>query len=71
MKLSVTTKLFRTREDNSEISLIESMRKCKALGFDVLDISFTGNGKNKIHPLSGDNWEAWVDEIANEAQSWG
>lgn len=71
MKLSVTTNLFQMREDKSHISVIESMRRCKATGFDLLDISFSRSGGDKNHPLNSHNWEKWIDEVAEEAGKLG
>lgn len=70
MRLSTVTNIFMTREDGSEISVAESMKRCHALGFRVLDLSLNASEK-KEHPLNGPDWEKWIDGIANEKEKLG
>lgn len=71
MRLSTVTNLFNWDSSNNYIPVLESMRKCRRIGFRVLDITLSMAKDVKDHPLNGDDWEKWVYEVANEAQKLG
>lgn len=70
MRLSTVTNIFRIRDDGSVIPLEESLKRCYEIGFRVFDISLN-NSIDKDHPLSGSDWEKWIDNIANEKEKLG
>jgi len=71
MRLSTMTSLFRENREKIEYtSYIESMRRCKAAGFNVQDINMCAMLRNKTE-LNGENWKQVADDIKNEAEKLG
>lgn len=70
MRLSTSTNVFLHSIDGDFISIKESIRRCKAAGFNVLDAHFCQaiNGKTV---LAEENWEELIYEVRNEAEKIG
>jgi sugar phosphate isomerase/epimerase len=64
------TSFFGKRLDDAYTPIIESMKRCKAAGFQVLDVSYCHaiNGKTE---LATDDWEMHMNDIRNEAERLG
>lgn len=65
------TTAFHNRREGGYIPYPESVRRCKAAGFDVLDInmcSMSTPGKNE---LTGDDWEQRVEDILRAKEETG
>lgn len=65
------TTAFNKRRDGSLISYPESIRRCKAAGFDVLDLNMCSLSRNEGNELAGDDWERRVDAIIEERDRQG
>lgn len=71
MRLATMTSLFRENREKAEhTSYIESMHRCKAAGFDVLDFNMCAMTRKKTE-LNGDDWEKVANDIRNEAERIG
>ncbi|HLR51396.1 MAG TPA: sugar phosphate isomerase/epimerase family protein [Candidatus Avamphibacillus sp.] len=70
MRLSTSTNFFAHSIDREFISFKESIRRCKAAGFNVIDINFTSaiNGETV---LVKDNWVELIEDVRNEAEKIG
>jgi L-ribulose-5-phosphate 3-epimerase len=70
MRLSTSTNFFAYKGEGEYTSYIESMKRCKAAGFNVLDANFCSalNGKTD---LAKDNWQEIMTDIRNEAEKLG
>ncbi|MDF2661410.1 MAG: hypothetical protein K0Q94_4201 [Paenibacillus sp.] len=70
MRLSTSTSIFGHRLDGGYTPYKESLRRCKAVGFEVLDATFCQaiNGKTD---LVEDNWEELMHGLRNEAEKLG
>jgi sugar phosphate isomerase/epimerase len=62
---------FNHRRDGSQISYPESIRRCKAAGFDVLDLNMCSLDRNEGNELAGDDWEVRVERIIEERDRQG
>lgn len=72
IEISTMTTTFRVRrEDDTFISYPESIRRCKAAGFDVLDINMCSMSNAKTNELCGADWEQHVDAIIEERDRQG
>lgn len=72
IKISTMTTIFRDRrEDDRLISYPESIRRCKAVGFDVLDLNMCSMSNPKANELCGDDWEKHLDAIIEERDRQG
>jgi len=67
MRLSTSTNFFAHSIDREFISFKESIKRCKAVGFNVMDVNFC-QAINGETVLVEDNWEALIDELRNEAE---
>ena len=71
MRLGTMTSLFREqRETDTYTGYIESMRRCRAAGFEVLDFNLCALNRKKTE-LHGDDWRFHIDNIRNEAEKLG
>lgn len=71
MRVGTMTSLYRGRRESPDyIGYIESMRRCRAAGFKVLDINLCALSRRQT-PLHQDDWKQQVDEICNEAAKLG
>jgi len=72
IEISTMTTTFRVRRENSSfIPCTESVRRCKAAGFDVLDLNMSSMTSVTENELCGDDWENVVDEILAEKERQG
>lgn len=72
IEISTMTTTFRARrEDDTFISYPESVRRCKAAGFDVLDMNMCSMSNAETNELCGENWEQLVDEVIAERDRQG
>ena len=67
----MTTMFTTRREDGSLIPIPESVARCKAAGFDLLDLSMCFMNLERKHWLIGDDWEERTDRIIQAAQEHG
>lgn len=65
------TTAFNKRRDGSLISYPESIRRCKAAGFNVLDLNMCSLSRNEGNELAGADWERRVDAIIEERDRQG
>ncbi|TVY11425.1 sugar phosphate isomerase/epimerase family protein [Paenibacillus cremeus] len=70
MRLSTTTGTFSLRLDGGYTPYKESIRRCKAAGYDVLDINFCRALTGQTD-LVNDNWVQLVHELRDEAEKLG
>ena len=71
MRLATMTNLFRNQRGlDTHISYIESMRRCKAAGFDVLDLNMCAMTAGKT-AFNQDDWMAQADKVKEEAVKLG
>ncbi len=71
MRLGTMTTLFRDRREGPEhYGYIESIRRCRAAGFTVLDMNLCALSRRQT-TLHLDDWKQQVDEIRNEAEKQG
>ena len=71
MRLGTMTSLFREQRGKEEYTgYIESMRRCHAAGFRVLDLNLCALSRRQT-TLHNDDWKFQVDEICNEAAKLG
>lgn len=72
IKISTMTTTFRDRrEDGMFTSYPESIRRCRAAGFEVLDLNMCSMSKAETNELCGDDWERYVDDIIAERDRQG
>ena len=72
IKISTMTTTFRDhREDGMFTSYPESIRRCRAAGFEVLDLNMCSMSKAGTNELCGDDWERYVDDIITERDRQG
>lgn len=63
MRLSTSTNLFAYRPDFSDfIPIIESMKLCKKVGFDAVDINLCDVTRH-YYRLADPDWEEWIAEV--------
>lgn len=71
MRIATMTSLFREQRGSGEyIGYIESMRRCKEAGFDVLDLNMCAMLHNKAE-FNGDDWMEHAHKIREEAEKLG
>lgn len=71
MRLATMTNLFRDQRGlDTHISYIESMRRCKAAGFDVLDLNMCAMWAGKTE-FNNDDWMFQADKVREEAEKLG
>lgn len=64
MKISTMTSLFyNRREDGSMTPIPESVARCKAAGFDVLDLNMCPMDLRRRQLFCDDDWEAKIDDV--------
>lgn len=69
MRLATTTSLFHNRREGGEaIGYIESMRRCKAAGFDVLDLNMSAMQWEK-NVFAQEDWQYQADRIREAAET--
>ena len=66
IEICTMTTAFNKRRDGSQISYTESIRRCKAAGFDVLDLNMCSLSRHEGNELAEDDWERKVDAIIEE-----
>jgi L-ribulose-5-phosphate 3-epimerase len=73
MRLSTSTSFYRRTLNGEYILLKESVRRCKSIGFNVLDVSFCNAiYSNYSHTeLAKDNWQELIEDLRNEAVKLG
>lgn len=71
MRLSTSTNILYNRGDLPFIPRIESVRRCAAAGYRVMDIDFCSGIARDDYELKRDNWESWVDELGEAAAKSG
>lgn len=70
MKLCTSTGIVCETPDGGNYPMLKTLRYCYDAGFTNLDLNFYDWNKPNS-PLWSDNWEAWVDEVAEEAYRLG
>lgn len=71
MRLATMTNLFRDQRGlDTHIGYIESMRRCKAAGFDTLDLNMCAMLPGKTE-FNKEDWRTRVDKIREEAEKLG
>ena len=71
MRIATMTSLFREQRGTDDfMSYIDSMRRCKAAGFDVLDFNMCAMLRRKTE-LNEDDWMEQADKIREEAEKLG
>lgn len=71
MRLATMTNLFRNQRGlDTHISYIESMRRCKEAGFDVLDLNMCAMWAGKTE-FNNDDWMFQADRVREEAEKLG
>src|SRR5699024_10452060 len=70
MRLSTSTNIFSFSIDREFISFKESIRRCKAVGFNVLDVNFC-QAINGETILVETNWKELIYELKDEAEKIG
>ncbi|WP_230399377.1 sugar phosphate isomerase/epimerase family protein [Novisyntrophococcus fermenticellae] len=71
MRLATMTNLFRDQRGlDTHIGYIESMRRCKAAGFDTLDLNMCAMFPGKTE-FNREDWRAQADKIREEAEKLG
>lgn len=70
MRLSTSTNFFAVNFNGGYTPFIEAVRRCKAAGFNVLDLNFCPAIKGETE-LARDNWRELIDELGNEAARLG
>lgn len=71
MRLSTSTNLFAYRPDwYTFIPIIESIRRCAAVGFDAIDINLC-DVTRPYYLLARDDWQDWVQAVAEAAKACG
>lgn len=65
------TTAFNHRRDGSQISYPESIRRCKAAGFDVLDLNMCSMDRHDGNELAEEDWEERVEAIIEERDRQG
>ena len=68
MRLSTSTNLFAYRPDfNDFIPIIESIKMCKNVGFDSVDINFCDVTRH-YYRLADPDWEEWIAEVQETSE---
>lgn len=70
MRLSTATSFFGNNLDGTYIPFLESVNRCKAAGFKVLDATFCHALFGKTD-LAADNWEERITNLRNESEKLG
>lgn len=70
MRLATSTCIFGHTLDGRYLSYKESIRRCKAAGFNVIDVNFCRALSGKTD-LAKDNWRQLMDDLRNEAEKIG
>ena len=63
IQICTMTTSFHNRREGGFISYPESIRRCKAAGFDVVDMNMCSMINPLKNELCGDDWERHVDEV--------
>lgn len=64
MKIATMTSLFYNRREDGELPpMPESIARCRAAGFDVLDLNMCPMDVRRRQYFCGDDWEERVDEV--------
>lgn len=71
MRLSTSTVIYFNRRDGSRIPLIESIRRCGAAGYRVMDLDFASGVRFDDYELNQPDWEAWADAALEMAAVYG
>ncbi len=66
MRLATSTNLFAVRYDGFT-SYVESIKRCKESGFQVIDVNFCSSLRG-VGDLASENWEALIYELRNEGE---
>lgn len=67
MRLSTSTNFFAYRLNGEYTPYKESLRRCKAAGFRVLDVNFC-QALGGATDLAKDNWQELMEDLRNEAE---
>ncbi len=71
MRVATMTNLFRDQRGSDTLTgYIESMRRCKAAGFDVLDLNMCAMSTGKTE-FNNDDWMHQADKVREEAEKLG
>ncbi len=70
MRLATSTNFFGVRLAGDFTSYIESIRRCKAAGFNVIDVNFCAAIRGE-GDLVKDNWQEIMNELRNEGEKLG
>ncbi|MDD9268485.1 sugar phosphate isomerase/epimerase family protein [Paenibacillus sp. GCM10023248] len=70
MRLSTSTNFFAYRLNGEYTPFAEALRRCKAAGFQVLDINFCA-ALNGASDLAQDNWRELIEQLRAEADKLG
>ena len=65
------TSAFCRKRDGVMIGYPEAIRRCKAAGFDVLDLNLCSLDRNEGNVLAGEDWEQQLEEIIAERDRQG
>ncbi|HOJ11578.1 MAG TPA: sugar phosphate isomerase/epimerase family protein [Clostridiales bacterium] len=67
--MSTSTSIYFSRFNSTCIPIIDSIKRCAAIGYKVMDIDFHSGIKYDTYELKSSNWENWIEtvgRIANE-----
>jgi L-ribulose-5-phosphate 3-epimerase len=70
MRLSTSTNFFSYRLNGEYTPYKEALLRCKAAGFNVLDVNFC-QSINGATDLAKDNWQELIEDLRNEAEKQG
>lgn len=71
MRLSTSSVIYFNRWDGSRIPLIESIKRCGAMGYRVMDLDFGSGVRFDDYELNQPGWEAWADAALEAAAMFG
>lgn len=70
MRLSTSTNIYFNRPDGTKAPIVDSVRRCAAAGYQVMDMNFHDCTTFRT-PFVGDQYRQWLEEIQTCAQKEG
>ena len=71
MRLSTSTVIYFNTRDSGRIPLIESIKRCGAMGYHVMDLDFASGARFEDYELRKDDFKRFVDEALDAAAPYG
>lgn len=71
MRLSTSTCIYLFRPDGCRAPIIESIKRCGAAGYKVMDIDFNSGVKYDNFELNQTDWKEWVKAVEEIAYEYG